>query len=196
MSGEIIKVPSGYGTFSGSDMVVSLVFPNSSPYAVGECSTVTYSTLRDVQEVRTLGRISVRGFTRGQRRVAGTIIFTVFEQHIVNNIKNHVAYLQSLSSIKSDELPPFDIIITFGSEYGRSARLVIYGAVVLEEGKVMSIEDLFTENTWTYLARDIRPMENLDGNQEQTIPSTQFYGQQSVSSGGPFVVTSLSIKRS
>lgn len=162
--------PEGYGTFSGTDALISLVFPAMPPVHLGECSTVTYSILRDVQEVRTMGRITVRGFTRGQRRVAGTIIFTVFEQHVVNNIKGQIDYMRSIGRLKTDELPPFDIVITTGTEYGRVGRIVIYGAVVFEEGKVVSVEDLFTENTWSYMARDISLMEKEPFN--TPLPST------------------------
>lgn len=167
----------GYGTFSGADMIVSILLPGSKPYAVGECSTVSYSILRDLQEVRTLGRISVRGYARGQRRIAGTIIFTVFEQHMVNNLKREIDYLRQIGRLKSDELPPFDIIITGATEYGRAARLVIYGATVYEEGKVLSIEDIFTENVWSYMARDIDVLAFYDYTADAPLsfqPSTSF----------------------
>ncbi len=169
--------PYGHGSFSGADMLVSILLPSSSPIAIGECSTVTYSTLRDVQEVRTLGRITVRGFAKGQRRVAGTIIFTLFEQHAVHNIRAEIDYLRQLTRLKSDEMPPFDIIITAASEYGRASRAVIYGAVVLEDGMVMSIEDILTENTWTYMARDIdlfRAHDYVNFSWPKSNPSTVF----------------------
>lgn len=175
---NLIKVrPPGYGTFSGIDMSVSILLPGAKPCTVGECSTVSYSTLRDLQEVRTLGRTSVRGFARGQRRVAGTIIFTVFEQHAVNNLRLEIDYLRKINRLKTDELPPFDIIITGASEYGRAAKLVIYGAVVYEEGQVITIEDLFMENVWSYMARDIDLLEFNDYMTEPSPPvsaSTEF----------------------
>lgn len=154
--------PYGYGTFSGTDMIVSILLPGAQPIAVGECSTVSYSILRELQEVRTLGRISVRGYARGQRRVAGTIIFTVFEQHMVNNLKRQIDYMRKINRLKTDELPPFDIIITGATEYGRAARIVIYGATIYEEGKILSVEDIITENIWSYQARDIELMEFND----------------------------------
>lgn len=188
--------PSGYGTYSGTDMIVNILLPSSPPYAVGECSTVTYSVLRDVQEVRTLGRISVRGYARGQRRVAGTIIFTVFEQHTVNNLCMQVDYLRKIMGLKGDELPPFDIVITGGSEHGRVARLVIYGAVAFEEGKVISIEDMFTENVWSYMARDI---ELLKFNDYMVAPLPPLKGGSEFNQNGElmgkFNVSDLSVKR-
>lgn len=162
----------GYGSFSGVDMIVSILLPGAQPVTVGECSTVSYSILRDLQEVRTLGRISVRGYARGQRRVAGTIIFTVLEQHQLNNLRAQVEYLNKIGRLKTDELPPFDIIITMASEYGRAARLVIYGATVYEEGKVMSIDDIITENVWSYMARDIILLEYNDYMSEPMFPVT------------------------
>lgn len=165
------KLP-GYGSFSGTDMIVSILLPGAQPITVGECSTVSYSTLRDLQEVRTLGRISVRGFARGQRRIAGTIIFTVLEQHELNNLRAQIEYLWQAGRLKTDELPPFDIIITMASEYGRAARLVIYGATVYEEGKVLSIDDIITENVWSYMARDIILLEFNDYMTEPMFPIT------------------------
>ena len=48
-----------------------------------------------------------------------------------------------------------------GNEYGSSAWLGIFGLTIVDEGKVFSIEDMFTENQWSYMARDIYLMDNL-----------------------------------
>lgn len=181
----------GYGTFSGGDMLLSIVFPGSSPYAVGEASTISYSTNREVGEVRTLGRISVKGFTRGQRIVAGTIVFTVFNQHMVNSLKERVRVLQGIKGLLTDELPPFDIVVTFASEYGRSARLVIYGVIIYEEGKVLSVEDLFTENIWSYVARDIVLMDSAPEAVSPMISPSTVLNDQSKEAVGKFTVSDL-----
>ena len=156
-------------TFSGTDMVATIVFPNCAPITVGELATVSYSVYREKNPIRTLSRISVKGFTKGPRTVAGTFIFTVFDKHVVNRIKSEIPYLNNLVRIKSDELPAFDLYITMGNEYGASARLNIYGVTVVDEGKVMSIEDLFTENQWSYMARDIDLMDELGAEQNKPI---------------------------
>ena len=184
------KLP-GYGAFSGGDMLVSIVFPGSSPYAVGECSTLTYSTNREIGEVRTLGRISLKGYTRGQRIVAGTIVFTVFEQHLVNNLKERIRYLHGIKGLLTDELPPFDIIITFGNEYGRQARLIIYGVVAYEDGKIFSAEDLFTENVWSYIARDIVLMDSDEGFTAQTPEASIKFNDEAYEAIGKFKVGDL-----
>lgn len=146
-----------YASFSGTDMVVSLVFPQCTPIVVGSANTVTYSIYRSVKPVTTLGRISMRGLAKGTRVVAGTIIFTMLDQNMVNNLKDRIEYLRGITRLKPDELPPFDIVITAANEYGHVGRMTIYGATVYEDGQTMSIQDMFTENVWSYQARDVMP---------------------------------------
>lgn len=146
-------------SFSGADMHVDIVFPNSRPTRIGTASTITYSTFREKRHVRTLGRISPKGFTVGPRTLAGTIIFTVINQHFINDLKETIPLFQKYDKLKIDELPPFDLVITFGNEYGQSAVMVIYGCTIVEESKTLSIEDIFTENIVTYQARDIDYMK-------------------------------------
>jgi hypothetical protein len=59
----------------------------------------------------------------------------------------------------SDEIPPFDITINFLNEYGQSARMVLYGVEILNEGMGMSIDDITTEKACTFIARAIDEMK-------------------------------------
>lgn len=157
------SVNNTYTSFSGADAIVSIVFKGGRPITIGECQTITYSSYRPTTPVYRLGKAKPVGHTRGPRTVAGTIIFTVFDRNILVAAL-HKAFQDSSSnfldySILSDELPPFDIHITFLNEYGQSAQLIIYGAKIASEGQVMSIEDMITENTVQFLADDIRAME-------------------------------------
>lgn len=161
-----------YETFSGTDMIATIVFPNAQPLVVGELTTVSYSIYRDKHPVRTLGRINTKGFTKGPRTVAGTLIFTVFQKHVVNSLKKKVPYMSNMLALKTDELPPFDLYITMANEYGASSRLNIYGLTIVDEGKVMSVEDMFTENQWSYMARDIVLMDDLGA--EQNVIMSEF----------------------
>lgn len=152
------------GVFSGTDMLVQILLPSiegyeSKPLTLGQASTITYSIYRHKVPVRTLGRIGVRGFVKSGRSIAGTMIFTVFNRHIVNDIKQYAGYLQELGRIKMDELPGFDLLMTFANEYGETARLIIYGVTVADESKTFSIEDMYTENIMKYYARDIDVMD-------------------------------------
>ena len=68
--------------------------------------------------------------------------------------------MEMRDNMKTDELPAFDINITFMNEFSNSATLNIYGVHILTEGQTMSIEDMMTENTMQYIAMDIDLMDN------------------------------------
>lgn len=145
-----------YKSFSGTDAIASLIFPNQKPIVMGEVSTLSYSIYRHKTPVNTLGRISPKGFTKGTRTVAGSIIFTMLDKHWVNEVRETLKDIfGNINKLKADELPPFDIVITFANEYGASSFYTIYGVTILEEGQVVSIEDAVTENVCQFMARDI-----------------------------------------
>jgi len=150
-------------SFSGSDAVISLVFPNSSAIVVGTASTVTYSTYRQLAQIRTIGRQSSKGYARGGITYAGTIIFTVINQSFIHDLKANVPYLNDLNYLRPDQLPPFDINISYGNEYGQTASMTIYGATFVDETMTISVEDMFTENVLTFIARDIRHLKENEG---------------------------------
>ena len=56
-------------------------------------------------------------------------------------------------------LPPFDIIITFVNEAGATGIVKLYGVDLHHEGMTMSIEDLYTEVTYSYTARGYSAFE-------------------------------------
>lgn len=178
-----------YSSYSGCDIVASITIPEFStrPLIVGELQTVSYSIHREVSPVRTLGRANPKGFTNGTRTVAGSLIFTVFDNNLVHKIVSLIKegytsgdkgallddiineraklYKDRMDDINAyslmDEMPPFDITISFMNEYGNQSVLVIKGIVIVDEGQVMSIEDMITENTMSYMATDIQVLKSL-----------------------------------
>jgi hypothetical protein len=72
--------------------------------------------------------------------------------------------LTPLPAMYVDELPPFDVTITFANEYGQVAVMTIYGVEILNEGSGMSIDDVVTERAMTYVARRIDRIHNLAEN--------------------------------
>lgn len=105
--------------------------------------------------------------TKGQRTIAGSLIFTVFDKHLVRRIINEGLEGAPYDSIpredkedmlwnmKMDELPPLDVTITLNNEFGNRSVIRIYGITFIDEGQVMSIEDMITEQTMSYMAVDI-----------------------------------------
>lgn len=165
-----------FTSFSGADIVASITPLGGKPIVFGEIQTISYSIYRPMTPVHSLGRINPKGVVRGPRTIAGSLIFTVFDRHVLKSMMDQYntqeaqefrkTYGLDRSQIenireygKSDEMPPFDITINFMNEYGNAANLTIYGVYIMSEGQTMSIEDMITENTMQYLAMDIDLMD-------------------------------------
>lgn len=147
-------------SFSGCDMVATLLMPiddnKNIAYAIGELQTISYSIHMDKGPVRNIGNINVKDYVQGPRTIAGSLVFTVFNKHFANKIlKEYGQVVNEGYSFLIDEIPPFDVIISFANEFGNRSKLVIYGIRLVNEGQVMSINDVYTENTYQYVATDI-----------------------------------------
>ena len=62
----------------------------------------------------------------------------------------------------SDEIPPFDISISFLNEYGNAAAMSIYGVELTNEGMGLSIDDITTEKACSFVARGLSDMNAGD----------------------------------
>lgn len=62
----------------------------------------------------------------------------------------------------SDEIPPFDITITFLNEYGNASQMSIYGVELTNEGMGLSIDDITTEKACSFVARGLSDMGAYD----------------------------------
>ncbi len=143
---------------------------------LGDLQTMTYSTHREKFPVRTLGRTSAKGYTRGPRTIGGTLIFTVFDKEVLSELLGQNYQADSakadnygfLKAVLVDQIPPFDITISFVNEYGSVSKMVIYGVELVNEGQTMSIDDLITENVCSFVARHVDPMYSMrDPNTER-----------------------------
>jgi hypothetical protein len=162
-------------SFSGADAVATMIIPvigedgkitnDGDVIELGELQTLSYSIHRENSPVRTLGHVNVRGFIKGGRTIAGSLIFTVFNEYAFYKIKKYrelLARRNGFFAPLADMLPPFDIVISFFNEYGQSAKMKIFGITIVDEGQTVSIEDIITEQTYTYMARGIQPMVKMD----------------------------------
>ena len=162
-------------SFSGADAVATMIIPvigedgritnEGDIIELGELQTLSYSIHRENSPVRTLGHVNARGFIKGGRTIAGSLIFTVFNEYAFYKIKKYRELLGRRNGFfapLADMLPPFDIVISFFNEYGQSAKMKIFGITIVDEGQTISIDDLITEQTYTYMARGIQPMVKMD----------------------------------
>lgn len=168
-------------SFSGADAVATITIPNfgrdgktigtGESIVLGELQTLSYSIHRENSPVRTVGHVNPRGFVKGSRTIAGSLIFTVFNEYVFYRISQYREYLGRRNGFfapLADMLPPFDIIISFFNEYGQGSKMKIFGVTIVDEGQTISIDDLITEQTYTYMARGIQPMVKLSPEDDGT----------------------------
>lgn len=166
-------------TFTGTDTLAFVIFPEAKPILLGSITTISYSIFREKRPVPLLGKINTGGYTRGMRTIAGTFIFTLINQHFVKDIIEQIPYLEVHGKMKADELPFFDVMVVSANEYGSNCQMMMYGVEILDDAQVISINDLFIENTFGFVARDIDVFGNKNpligtygGNENSaTLPS-------------------------
>lgn len=168
-------------SFAGVDIQATMVLPptvasdgksDGDFIELGELQTISYSMHRENTPVRTLGHVNPRGFVKGARTIAGSLIFTVFNEYAFYRIKEFKKALavQNYAPL-ADMLPPFDVVLSFFNEYGLAAKMKIYGITIVDEGQTMSVDDLITEQTYTYMARGLQPLVHLDASEDRNIYS-------------------------
>ena len=162
-------------SFSGTDMVAIMHIPNvngfSGTYTLGSLQTITYSTHMDRSPIRSIGNVNAKDYVMGPRTVAGSLVFAVFDKHFAYAAMDEIRKNNEGYHFLADELPAFDITITMASEYGKKAKLCIYGVQLINEGQVMSVNDIFTENTYQFVAKDIDYLSDQTENASGAIYS-------------------------
>lgn len=147
---------SGYG-YTGADIHAVFRFPlfmNIKPIMFGQIKALAYSTYRDKFPVRALGFINPKGYTKATRTIAGTLIFSVFDKNMINYVIDKI-YGSKKYNIVPDELPPFSIDLLFVNEHGNTNRISIIGAEIAEGNQILSIDQLYTDETYSFVAQDI-----------------------------------------
>jgi hypothetical protein len=147
-----------YNSYAGVDISAEIILPGESPLNLGELQTISYSTHRENSPIRLLGHVNAAGFVKGPRTIAGSMIFTVFDTYTFYRLRSFRDAIGTSIWPLADMLPPFDVVITFTNEYGRFSKMRIYGITIVDEGQTMSVDDLVTEQTYTYMARGIQPI--------------------------------------
>lgn len=79
-------------------------------------------------------------------------------------------HLKQIHSIMKDDLTPFNIHAIYSSEYSDKYIVdIIYGANIINNGQVMSVGDLITETTFSFVARDF--ISGQDPDAERISPT-------------------------
>ena len=137
------------------------------PKQLLECTTLSVSVHRVKSPVRACGYINPKGFARGGRTIAGTLILTQFTCDVLyrflqavlpNDLSKDTLY------VKVDQLPPFNLTMLFADEYGNQSQRRILGMEFVTDGTVYSINDLLSEQTISFMAADFTPLLPLNEN--------------------------------
>lgn len=164
----------------------------STTIELGDLQTISVSTYREKNAVRAMGISHIKGYTRGPRTIAGSMIFTVFEQHplrrLIISMSQHgllqdPMFNTELNFLMPDQLPPIDMTAIFANEYGSLSKFTLLGVEFVNDGVTYSIEDIMTEQVIQFVARDLEVLTSagtisLDSGfsvQEQTdaMPGTK-----------------------
>jgi hypothetical protein len=185
MANSIVQSES-FTPVGGSSTHVLLEFPTMGEgfLYMGSAITVSYSVYRSKTPVFNCGNSLIDGFAIGHKYVAGSIVSTMFlkdelsdfiqKNNDIEEIKNseyavyseNLMRKQSLKEIHTsmkDDIAAFNMHIIFTSEYSlKATRIIIYDATFINNGQVMSVNDIITEGTLSFVARDIREQHDMN----------------------------------
>jgi len=57
----------------------------------------------------------------------------------------------------ADQIPPFDVVLTAANEYGALALMKILGVELMNSGYGVSVDDIVSEHSFTYIAHGMLP---------------------------------------
>lgn len=180
-----------YTSFSGCD--IKVVMHNQ---VIAESQGISFSVTREKAPIYTMGQADPRSFSRGKRGLAGSLIFTVFDRHVLHSVMNRSVYaakpddfrnpqetvlavheagglatdlnlgIQIRRAVYSDQILPFDITLVAANEYGQLASMAVYGVEILNEGSGLSIDDIVNETQMTFVAKSLTPWTPADVNNQ------------------------------
>ena len=117
------QAPNTNRAFSGSDVIAFLVpkakNATSAPYVpIKNLGAISYSIHRDKVPVRSLGTPRAKSYTLGTRTIAGSMVLINFDRAALSELlyRNNY-YGDNIQVSLYDEIPPFDIVLTFSNEH-------------------------------------------------------------------------------
>ena len=139
-----------YVSYSGTDIVVTaqLCIDNKSTgniMTMGSLQTLSYSVYDRMEPIHSLGNINAKDYVHTHRYIAGSMVFAVFDEHWAKRFLEEYRKANNIPSsekILTDEMPPLNLTISMGNEYGSASRFVLYGVRFFNEGMTVSVNDI------------------------------------------------------
>jgi hypothetical protein len=158
-------------TFAGSDVSVIFMIPvdafadrpdSNVPHYLEskDLQTITISSTSSLLPVRRIGEKKPISYSTGARTFAGSMIFTVINKDPFMELFSLDTLNQSATNDGSwhiDSMPPLDCAIIAQNETGGLAVQVIHGIRFTNWGTTYSIDDMYVESSYTYIAEHVTP---------------------------------------
>lgn len=170
---------------------------SSTTLVLSSLQTISIQSHREKFAVRALGTNYAKGYTRGPRTIAGSMIFTIFEEHPLKKLIRAIASSSrgdasrfrrygemddEVSLAIPDMLPPIDLTIVFANEYGNLSKKSIYGVEFINDGVTFSIEDMLSEQVLNFVARDVDIMTSLGTAADSKVEASMYQNHGKFSS--------------
>ena len=149
-----------YNSYAGTDIAATILLPEEGPVHLGDIHTISYSIHRENTPVRYIGHSNVCGWVKGPRTIAGSMVFTQFNEYTWYRLERFKAMKGKNMYPLADMLPPFDVVLSFANETGSFSKMKILGITIVDEGAAMSVDDLMIETDYTFMAQAIQPITN------------------------------------
>lgn len=161
----------------------------ASTITLGTLQTLSIQSVREKFAVRALGHAYAKAYTRGTRTLAGSMIFTLFEEHPLSKLINAMGLSDrwkspEIARLLPDQIPPIDITIIFANEYGVISQQKLYGVEFVNDSTTYSIENLLSEQILQFTCRDI---DILTSNGKKKLNDAQMFGEGEL----PFTASQL-----
>ena len=157
-------IPMVYGVELGTKKVDNKDISTFTPklFELGIITTISYSIHTDKRPIYPCGYHKAKAFVSGIQTIAGTMIFVVMNEHPLTSLISRDTDMESFIKGSNDIslLPPFDMTLLIGNEYGTCSILNIYGIEFIDEGLTISVNDVYSELTVQYLCRDVSMLAN------------------------------------
>lgn len=167
--------------FSGSNIKAIMYLPlltlgsaakkeSSKIKVFGDLQTISISSTRSVNPVRVFGNSAPIGWCKGAITFAGTMVFATINQGAFTDIYDvdlAESYINGSTNMLPHYLPPFSIVLTVTNESGAACIRVINNIIITNIGSVYSIDDLYVEEQYTFVATDSTPLIPVNQSQIQ-----------------------------
>jgi len=179
-------------SYSGSDIIALIYIPqqinnvtqnNGFIEIEDKLQTLTVSSARSVSPVRRLGETTPTAYTRGSRTIAGSMVFTTgLRDAFVNALTKSVDDGEPTREpvLFVDQIPKFSMVLQANNELGGISTALLVNITLTNFGTTFSIDDIYTESTFTYVAEQYMPLSQTLANNQNEIKTLIRQRQESL----------------